>query len=78
MESGIWSVLHKPSVVSCCWVYTIKYKLDGFIDGYKTRLVAKAFSQTYDDDHFETAFMAHLNSVHIMFALTINMDRMIF
>lgn len=29
------------------WVYTIKYKVDGTVERYKARLVAKSYTQTY-------------------------------
>ena len=34
-------------VVSCHWVLIIKYRLDGIIDRYKARLVARIFTHTY-------------------------------
>ncbi|KAL0317516.1 UNVERIFIED_CONTAM: Copia protein [Sesamum angustifolium] len=34
-------------VVSCRWVFTLKFRADGTLERYKARLVAKGFTQTY-------------------------------
>jgi len=36
------------------WDYALKYRPDGSVDRYKTRLVAQSYTQTYDVDYFET------------------------
>lgn len=35
------------------WVFTFKYNLDGMIDRYKIRLIAKGFTQAYGVVYFE-------------------------
>ena len=43
-----WDLVHLPlgkSVVGCRWVYKIKTYIDGFIERFKVRLVAKGYSQ---------------------------------
>jgi len=37
--------------VSCKWVFKVKYKVDGTVERYKARVVAKGFIQTYDIDY---------------------------
>ena len=46
-------LLGKSSIGSC-WVYKIKTKLDGLVECYKVRLVAKGFAHKYGMDYKET------------------------
>ena len=57
VSRGTWELVNRPpgaSVVSCKWVFTVKYKLDGSVDRYKARLVARGFTQIYGVDYAET------------------------
>ena len=44
------------SVVGCKWIYKVKTYSDGSIECYKTRLVAKGFTQEYRIDYEEETF----------------------
>jgi len=62
-------------VVGCRWVYTLKYHLDGLVDRYKARFVAKGYTQTYDVDYFETfSPVARLDSIRILFSCIVNLS----
>ena len=44
---GIWElVIHLvgATIVTCRWVYTVKYKEDGIVNRYKATLVARDFT----------------------------------
>ena len=41
-------------MVDCKWIYKIKTRSDRSIECYKTRLVAKGFTQEYGIDYEET------------------------
>ena len=48
-----WYIVELPKgkkIVGCKWIFTIKYKVDEIIEKYKSRFVAKGFTQTYDID----------------------------
>ena len=56
MKNGVWEIVPRPSdksVVTSKWIYKIKHVVDGSIDKYKARIVARGFSQKegidYDD-----------------------------
>ena len=62
--------------VSCKWVYTVKYKANETLERYKTRLVAKGYTQTYGVDHLETfALIAKMNIVKILLSLATNYNQ---
>ena len=53
-KNGSWKLvnLHKDKkTVGCKWVFTVKSKADGSVERYKTRLVAKGFTQTLRIDY---------------------------
>ena len=47
-------LLSEQRAICTKWVFKIKRKADGYIEKYKTRLVAKRFKQKYDVDYTET------------------------
>lgn len=43
-KNATWEITDLPAdkkPVGCKWVYTVKYKVDGMVDRFKARLVAK-------------------------------------
>ncbi|GJW59683.1 putative RNA-directed DNA polymerase [Tanacetum coccineum] len=56
-RNGTWVITDLPNgrrVVSCKWIYKIKYKSNGEVERYKSRLVARGFSQKEGLDYEET------------------------
>ena len=57
-------------MVDCKWIYKIKTHSDESIELYKTRLVAKSFTQEYEIDYEETFTpVAHILSVRALLAV---------
>ena len=56
-KNGTWKIVPSPgdrNIVTCKWVFKVKYLPDGSIDKYKARLVARGFSQKPGEDFGET------------------------
>ena len=57
VKNGTWNITDLPpgkKSVGCKWVFTVKHRADGSIERYKTRLVAKGFTQSYGIDYNQT------------------------
>ena len=57
MKNDVWDVVPRPegkSVVNSKWIYKINHDADGNIEKYKTRFVARGFSQKEGRDYEET------------------------
>ncbi|XP_074378464.1 putative mitochondrial protein AtMg00820 [Apium graveolens] len=55
--NATWKIVPLPAgkpVVSCKWLYKVKYLPNGEVDQFKARLVAKNFTQTAGLDYFDT------------------------
>ena len=69
-KNNTWEVANLPkgkNTVGCKWVFTIKYKSDDTIERYKSRLVAKEYTQSYGIDYEETfAPVAKINFVLVL------------
>ena len=72
-KNHTWDLVTFPpgkSVASCKWIYKIKTRSDGSIKRYKTRLVAKGFTQEYEIDYEETFTpIARISSVRALLAV---------
>ncbi|KAF7570398.1 hypothetical protein PtrM4_104000 [Pyrenophora tritici-repentis] len=65
MENRTWEEVPKPkdaNMVDSKWVFTVKTNLDGTVERFKARLVARGFTQVHGTDYNET------------FAPTVRMD----
>ena len=53
-ENRTWDLIPLPlgkQLVSCHWVYPVKYLPDGSVELLKVRLVAKEYTKTYGVDY---------------------------
>ena len=73
MKNDVWDVVPRPkgkSVVTSKWIYKIKHAADGSVEKYKTRFVARGFSQKEGIDYEETfAPVARYTSIRAIILL---------
>jgi hypothetical protein len=74
LSNRTWDLVDRPygcKPVCCKWVFKKKIRLDGTIDKYKTRLVAKGYTQKKGKDFFYTySPIARLTTIHVLLSLT--------
>ncbi|KAG9453417.1 hypothetical protein H6P81_006321 [Aristolochia fimbriata] len=72
-KTRIWDMVSLPpgkSVIGCKWIFKIKTTTDGSVDRYKSRLVAKGYTQEYGIDYEETfAPVARLTFFRLLISL---------
>ena len=77
LKNDVWDIVPRPegkSVVTSKWIYKIKHAVDGIIEKYKERFVARGFSQVEGVDYDETfAPVALYTSIHSIIALAASM-----
>jgi len=73
--NATWELVVLPKdkkTIGCKWVYKVKHNVDGSMNKYKSRLVAKGYAQTYGIDYEETyspiAKMIIIRAIIIMVA----------
>jgi hypothetical protein len=77
MENEVWEIVPRPKeklVVTSKWVYKIKHVVDGSVDKYKARFVARGFSQKEGEYYDETfSLVARYTSIRAIISLTASM-----
>ena len=54
VHRGTWDIVPRPTdvdVVTCKWIFTLKYHLDDIVARHKARLVARGFTQAHGIDY---------------------------
>jgi hypothetical protein len=73
--NATWELVALPKdkkTIGCNWAYKVKHNVDGSMNRYKTRLVAKGYAQTYGIDCEETYNpVAKMTIVRAIIAITI-------
>jgi hypothetical protein len=73
LSNGTWELVDRPYVckpMGYKWVFKKKLRKDGTIDKYKTRFVAKSYTQKEDEDFFDTySSVARLTTIRVLLSL---------
>ena len=73
MKNDVWDVVPRPegkSIVTSKWINKIKHAVDGSIEKYKERFVARDFSQKEGIDYEETfALVSRYTSIILVLSL---------
>jgi hypothetical protein len=79
--NGTWELVDQPyrcKPVGCKWLFKKKLRPDGTIDKYKTRLVAKGYTQKKDKDFFDTySLVARLTTICVLLSLAASHDLLV-
>ena len=78
MQCGTWNLVSRPTdanIVTCKWVFTLKYHPDVTVARHKARLVARGFTQAHSIDYTETfSPVVRMNSIRGLLSLVINLN----
>ena len=79
--NNTWELVHLPTgrkVITCKWVFKIKYNPDGTIHRYKSRLITRGFTQLKSIDYHKTfAPTLRFESLRLLFAIAAYLDLLI-
>lgn len=72
-KNNIWDLVKLPSgkkAVRFKWMFTVNHKVDGSVEQYKAKLVAKGLTQTYEIDYEEIfSPVPKINSIRILLSV---------
>ncbi|KAA3473183.1 Retrovirus-related Pol polyprotein from transposon TNT 1-94 [Gossypium australe] len=77
-SNSVWELVDLPEgikPIECKWIYKRKINADGKVETYKTRLVAKGYTQKEGIDYEKTfSPVAMLKSISILLSITTTLD----
>lgn len=78
LSNNTWILVdlpHGSKPIECKWVFRRKYNIDGSLQTFKAKLVAKGFKQNDGIDYFDTyAPVARITSINVLMALALIFD----
>jgi hypothetical protein len=72
LSNVTWEVTDRPygcKLVGCKWVFKKKLKLDGTIEKYKARFVAKGYTQKGEDFFDIYSIVARMTTIRVLLSL---------
>ena len=78
VHRSTWDLVPRPTdanIVTCKWVFTLKYHLDGIVVRNKVRLISRGFTQAHDIDYTETfSPVVRMKSIRFLLSLIVNLN----
>lgn len=65
IANGTWEYCPRPpdrNIITSKWIFRVKYTYNNLVDCYKTRLVARGFTQIFGVDYEETFLLRSVPS----------------
>jgi hypothetical protein len=76
MKNNTWNLVPPKkgiNIIDCKWVHQIKYRADGSLDKYKSRLVAKGYKQRYGIDYEDTfSPVVKMSTIRIILSIAVS------
>ena len=78
VQHSTWDLVLRPTdahIVTCKWIFTLKYHPDGTVGRHKARLVDRGFTQAHGIDYTETfSPVVRMNSIRLLLSLIVNLN----
>ena len=78
VQRSTWDLVSRPTnanIVTCKWVFTLKFHPDGTVARHKAQLVARGFTQANVIDYTETfSQVVCVNSIRVLLSLVVNLN----
>ena len=81
IDNDTWDLVELPqrrTAVGCKWIFKVKYNGEGKVERFKSRLVAKGYSQRHGIDYEETfSPVVRFSSIQTLLTLAVQKDMIV-
>ena len=81
IENKTWKLVELPpgrKAIGCKWVFKVKHRMDGRVERFKARIVAKGYAQKYGIDYDESfSPVVRVSSIRVLLAFAVQNNMLI-